>query len=88
MVDIEHRGSVALAKMLRDNLHITRQHYHITAIMLYQPLHFGVRVRLVVGVDRHMVEGDIVPCHHAAQLVVVGNHARNVTIQLATVPAM
>ena len=55
---------------------------------LDQTRDLGERRLLVLGIDRDMEERDAVPLDHAAQVVVVGDHAGNFAIELVGVPAM
>ncbi len=57
-------------------------------MFLDQARHFGEGWCLVLRVDRHVEERDTVPLHHAAQVVVVGDHARDLAVQLIGVPAV
>ncbi|MCY1437948.1 hypothetical protein D9M71_541290 [compost metagenome] len=43
---------------------------------------------LVLRVDRYMVERDAMPFDHAAQVVVVGNDARDFAVEFIRVPAV
>ncbi|MCY1422496.1 hypothetical protein D9M71_381800 [compost metagenome] len=88
MVDVDHLLGVFLAQLRRQDLHVARQHHHVGTVLLDQARHFGKGRLLVLRVDRDMEERDAVPLDHAAQVIVVGDHAGNIAIEFLGVPAV
>jgi len=88
VVDVDHPLGEFVAQFGRQNLHVARQHYHVGTLFAHQARHFSEGLLLVGRIDGDMEVWNPVPLDHAAQIVMVGNHARNVAIQLAAVPAM
>ena len=74
--------------MRRQDLHIARQHDDVGTVFCDQTRDLIERWLLVLRIDRHVDERDAMPLDHAAQVVVVGNHAGNVAIQFVAVPAV
>ncbi|MNC25728.1 hypothetical protein D3C75_738270 [compost metagenome] len=88
VVDVDHLFSIVLAQLRRQDLHVAGQHHHIGGVFLHQARHFGKGRGLVLGVDRYMEERNTVPLDHAAQVVVVGDHTRDLAVQFIGVPAV
>ena len=76
------------AQLRRQDLHVTRQHNNVGFMVFDQTRDFGERRLFVFGINRHMVIRDAVPFDHAAQVLVVGNHAGDFAVQFIAVPAV
>ena len=69
-------------------MHVARQHHAIGGMLADQATDFVEGRLLVLRIDRNVEIGDAMPFHHAAQVVMVGDHAGNLAVQLAAVPAV
>ncbi|MNO72606.1 hypothetical protein D3C76_635580 [compost metagenome] len=88
MVDVDHLVTILLAQVRRQDLHVARQYDVVGTVLVDQARHLGEGRLLVLRIDRHMEVGNAVPLHHAAQIVVVGDHAGDFAVQLTAVPAV
>ncbi|MCY1413769.1 hypothetical protein D9M71_292060 [compost metagenome] len=88
VVNVDHLLGIFLAQLRWQDLHVTRQHHDIGTVFLDQARNLGKRRLLVLRIDRYMEERNAMPLDHAAQIVVVGNHARNIAVEFLGVPAV
>jgi hypothetical protein len=87
VVDVDDLPRVVLAQLGRQDLHVAGQHHHVAFGFAEQLRHLGVGGGLVVRRHRHVVEGDAVPLHEAAEGFVVGDDAGDLDVQLVGLPA-
>ncbi len=74
--------------LVRQDLHVARQHHHIGLIFLEQLINMGESFLFVFLAYRHVVVGNLMPLHHPAQVVVVGDDRHDLGIDLLAVPAV
>ena len=72
----------------RQDLHVASQDDAVGAMFVDQPGNFIESRLLVLRIDGNVEIRDTVPLDHAAQVVVVGDHAGNLAVQFAAVPAV
>ncbi|BBG29765.1 dehydrogenases with different specificities [Zymobacter palmae] len=81
MMNIDDSATIALAQHRRQNLHVTRQHQCIAVVAVDQFSNLVESRLLVVFVHCHVMEGNIMPFRHSAQVVVVGNDGHDIARQ-------
>ena len=87
-MNIDHLAGVLSAKLGRQNLHVTGQHHHVGFVLLEQLVDMSEGLSLVLFTHRHMVVRNLVPLHHTAQIIVVGNHRNDLAVELFAVPTV
>ena len=87
-MDVDQATGIALTQARRNDLHVARQHDAIGPGFFHQTLDFGKGRSLVILVDRHVMERNAVPFHQRAHVIVVGDDAGNLAIQITGLPAM
>ncbi|SVJ78820.1 Uncharacterised protein [Klebsiella pneumoniae] len=88
VVDVDHLVGVLAAQVRRQDLHVASQDDAVGAMFVDQPGNFIESRLLVLRIDGNVEIRDTVPLDHAAQVVVVGDHAGNLAVQFAAVPAV
>ncbi len=87
-MDIDDPLGELVAQLCRQDLHVARQYDRVGTLLAHQSGHLGERLLLVHRIDRNMEIRNAMPLDHAAQVIVVRNHAGNIAIEFAAVPAM
>ncbi|MCY1437899.1 hypothetical protein D9M71_540790 [compost metagenome] len=87
-MNVDDLVRVFAAQLGRQDLHVTGQHHHFGVVLFDQARYLGESRLLVLRIDRDVVVRNAVPLHHAAQVIMVGNHAGDFAVQFIAVPAM
>ncbi|MCY1175957.1 hypothetical protein D9M73_162170 [compost metagenome] len=87
-MDVDDLVRVFAAQLRRQDLHVAGKYHHFGIVLLDQARNLGEGWLLVLWIDRDVVVRDTVPLHHAAQVIMVGNHAGDFAVQFIAVPAM
>ena len=87
VVDVEDLARIGGTQLGRQDLHVAGQHHGVAVHLVEDALDLGVGAGLVVGGDRHVVEGDAVPLDETPEGVVVGDHAGDLDVELLRLPA-
>ena len=87
VMDVDDARRVSSAQLRGQDLHVARQHHHVAAHFLEEASDLGEGRRSVVRGHRHVQERDAVPFDEAAQVFVIRDHARDLHVELAAVPA-
>ena len=82
MVNIDEATAVALAKRGGQDLHVARKHQCVTVVAIHQRSHFIEGRLLIVLIHWDVMEGDVVPLCHVAQVVMVRNNRHEIARQL------
>mmetsp|Transcript_1414 Transcript_1414/g.4068 ORF Transcript_1414/g.4068 Transcript_1414/m.4068 type:complete len:448 (+) Transcript_1414:2110-3453(+) len=95
VVDVDGVGLVPPAEVVREDLHVPREHHHVDVVLLQKPLDLGlllqlephllVRGRARVLPHGEVVEGDPELLSDVTQVVVVAYDERNLALQLLAV---
>ena len=77
-----------MAQLRWNDLHVTRQHDGFGTMTLDNLRHLPKGLALVLLRHRYMVEGNAVPLHHAAQVLMVGYDTGNLAGEVTALPAV
>ena len=87
VVDVDDPAAQRGAQFRRQDLHVAGEDHRIAAHVLENALDFSVGSRLVVGGNRHVMEGDAMPLDETAESIVVGDDARDLDVEFLGLPA-
>ncbi|MBS1145623.1 MAG: hypothetical protein H6R14_3029 [Proteobacteria bacterium] len=87
VVDVDDPAGQRFAELGREDLHVAGEDHGVATHVVENPQHLGVGGRLVVGGHRHVMEGDAMPLHEAAEGIVVRDDAGNLDVEFLGLPA-
>ncbi len=86
-MDVEDAAGIGGAQVGRQDLHVARQHHRVALRLVEQPAHRGEGLEPIFRRHRHVMKGNAVPFDEAAEAVVIRDHAGDLDVQLACLPA-
>ncbi len=89
-MDVNDAPEAVGAEGRGEDLHVSSEHDQVGLLLLEDLLHLCERGGFGLGLlaDGDVPEGHAVPLHEAAQVLVVGDHAGDVALELARPPAV
>src|SRR5690606_21986843 len=88
VVNIDYPTGIFFTETCGQYLHIARQYNTIGLLFIYQSNDFVVGMCLVNGINWDMMDRNTLPLHHTAKIIMIGDYAGNLTVQLAAVESV
>lgn len=83
VVDVDDASRHGLAQFRRQDLHISRQHNQVNLVFLHELQDPSLLLRLGVGGDGEVHEGDVIGSSQSGKVGVVGDDQRDLDVKLA-----